>query len=82
MLKKKKLYFKSGVVLFFVDVLVSDDLVSYPVEDVEDEEGQGKGSPRDRVYPLGSVHELLSRGVYVLWGWWLRVGSRRSVLNS
>ena len=53
--------------LLFVDVLMPDDLVGNPVEDVEDEEGQRKGGPGDRVYPLGSVHKLLPHGVCVLW---------------
>lgn len=42
-----------------------DDLVGDPVEDVEDEECQRKGGPGDGVYPLGSVHKLLPRGVQV-----------------
>lgn len=45
-----------------------DDLVGDPVEDVEDEEGQGKCGPGDRVYPLCSVHKLLPHGVQVSGG--------------
>lgn len=79
-MKKIKLSFVKS--LLFVDVLVPDDLVGDPVEDVEDEERQRKGGPGDSVYPLGSVHKLLPHGVYVLGDWWLRVRSRGSVLNS
>lgn len=68
--------------LLLVDVLMPDDLVGNPVEDVEDEESQRKGGPGDSVYPLGSVHKLLPHGVYVLGDWWLRVWSWSSVLNS
>lgn len=69
--------------LLLVDVLMPDDLVRDPVEDVEDEEGQGKGGPGDRVYPLGSVHKLLLHGVYVFGDrCGLRIQSWSSVLNS
>lgn len=68
--------------LFLVDVLMSDDLVGDPVEDVEDEESQRESGSGDSVYPLGSVHKLLPHGVYVLWDWWLRVRSWSSVFNS
>lgn len=68
--------------LLLVDVLMPDDLVGDPVEDVEDEEGQRKGCSGDSVYPLGSVHKLLPHGVHVFWDWRLRVWSWRSVLNS
>lgn len=67
--------------LFLVDVLVSDDLVGHPVEDVEDEKSQRKSSSGDGVYPLGSVHKLLPH-VHVFWDWRLRVRSRGGVLNS
>lgn len=53
--------------LVFVGGLMPDDLVGNPVEDIEDEEGQRKGSPGNCVYPLGSVHKLLPHGVYVFW---------------
>ena len=68
--------------LLAVDVLVPDDLVGDPVEDVEDEECQRKGRPGDSVYPLGSVHKLLLHGVYVFGDWWLRVRNWSSVLDS
>lgn len=63
-------------------VLMSDDLVGNPVENIEDEEGQRKGCPRDCVYPFGSVHKLLLHGVRVFWDRRLRVRSRSSVLNN
>lgn len=65
-----------------MDVLMPDDLVGNPVEDIEDEESQRKSGPWDRVDPLGSVHKLFPHGVYVLWGWLLRVGSWNSIFNS
>lgn len=68
--------------LFFVDVLMSDNLVSNPVKDVEDEESQRKSRPGDCVYSLGSVHKLFPHGVYVFWEWRLRVRSWSSVLNG
>lgn len=68
--------------LLFMDVLMPDDLVGNPVEDIEDEESQRKSGPWDCVDPLGSVHKLFPHGVYVLWGWLLRVGSWNSIFNS
>lgn len=66
----------------FKSVLMPYYLIGNPVEDVEDEERQRKGSPGDSVYPLGSVHKFLPHGVYVLGDRWLRVRSWSSVLNS
>ncbi len=68
--------------LLFVYVLMPDDLVGDPIEDVEDEERQRKGCSGDSVYPLGSVHKFLPHGVYVLWDWWLWVRGWSSILNS
>lgn len=65
-----------------VDVLMPDDFVGDPIEDIEDEESQRKGSPGDGVYPLSSVHKLLPYGVDVLGGRRLRVRGRSSVFNS
>lgn len=81
-LRNELLLVQRWVSSVFVDVLMPDDLVGDPVEDVEDEEGQREGSPGDGVYPLGSIHKLLLHGVYVPGGGWLRVGSGSSVLNS
>lgn len=80
-MEKKKCYLGLKFLLL-VDVLVPDDLVGDPVEDVEDEECQRKGGPGDRVYPLGSVHELFPHGVQVFGDWRLRVWSRSCVFNS
>lgn len=68
--------------LLLVDVLMPDDLVGDPVEDVEDEECQRKGSPGDGVYPLGSVHKLLLHGFNISGDRLLRVWSWGSVFNS
>lgn len=59
-----------------------DDLVGDPVEDVEDEEGQGEGCPGDGVYPLGSVHKLLPHGVHVSGDRRLRVWGRGGVFDG
>lgn len=69
-------------VLLLVDVLVPDDLVGDPVEDIEDEEGQGEGRPGDGVYPLGSVHKLLLHGVHVFGDRRRRVGGRGGVFDG
>lgn len=59
-----------------------DDLVGDPVEDVEDEEGQGEGCPGDGVYPLGSVYKLLPHGVHVSGDRGLRVWGRGGVFDG
>lgn len=51
-----------------------NDLVCDPVKDVENEEGQGKGSSRYRVDSLGPVHKLLLDGVCIFGGLGGRVG--------
>lgn len=78
----EKLHYLGLKCLLFVDVLMSDDFVGDPVEDVEDEECQRKGSPGDSVYPLGSVHKLLLHGFNISGDWLLRVWSWGSVFNS
>lgn len=62
-------------------VLVPDDLVGDPVEDIKDEECHRKGGPGDGVYPLRPVHKLLLHGVDVLGDGWLRVRSWSGVLD-
>lgn len=59
-----------------------DDLVGDPVEDIEDEEGQGEGRPGDGVYPLGSVHKLLPHGVHVFGDRRRRVRGRGGVFDG
>lgn len=73
--------FREGTLLC-VNVLMPDDLVGDPVEDVENEEGQGEGRPGDGVYPLCPVHELLPHGVHVFGGRLLRVCGRGGVLHG
>ena len=59
--------------LALVHVLVPQDLVEDPVEDVEEEEGQGEAGPRHRVDLLGAVDEQLP---HLLVGFAARAGGR------
>lgn len=49
----------ASVRLLFMEVFVPQDLVQDPVEDVEEEEGQGEAGPGNGVDLLGSVDEEL-----------------------
>ena len=54
-----------------------NDLVCDPVKDVENEESQREGSPRNRVNPFCPVHKLLLDGICIFWGLRDRVGRCR-----
>lgn len=49
----------ASVRLLFMEVFVPQDLVQDPVEDVEEEEGQGEAGPGNSVDLLGPVDEEL-----------------------
>lgn len=59
-----------------------DDLVCYPVEDVEEEEGHREGCSGHSVNPLGPVHKPFPYHLFLFRGWWCWAGVWDSIFNS